>query len=71
MLKISPDLAPALTGGAAFVSAPLPDRRNSPRHAADARSMLPLFFLLLGMLIISSTAAVMFPAVFGAALERF
>jgi hypothetical protein len=32
---------------------------------------LPLFLLLFGMLIISSTAAVMFPSVFGEVLEQF
>jgi hypothetical protein len=71
MFRLSADLAFALTGVAAFVSAPLPDRQNSPRYAADLRSMLPVFLLALGMLIISPTAAVMFPGVFGEILEQF
>jgi hypothetical protein len=71
MFRLSADLAFALTGFAAFVSAPLPDSQNSPRDTADLRSMLPLFLLLFGMLIISSTAAVMFPSVFGEVLEQF
>lgn len=57
-------------GIAAFVSTPLPDWQNRPRHGASLRSMVPLFLLILGMLIISLTAAVMFPNVFGEALER-
>jgi hypothetical protein len=71
MFRLSADLTFALTGIAAFVSAPFPDWQNSPRYAADLRSMLPLFLLLLGMLTIWSAAAVMFPSVFGEALEHF
>ena len=71
MFKFSADLPFALTGVAAFVSDSLRGWQNGPRHGADLRSMLPLFLLVLGMLIISATAAVMFPNVFGGVSEHF
>jgi hypothetical protein len=72
MFRFSADLAFTWAGLAGFVSGPLREWQNSPRYGADhLRSMLPLFLLLLGMLIISSTAAVMFPNVFGEVCERF
>jgi hypothetical protein len=71
MFKLSADLPFAVTGVAACVSDHLRDRQNKSRYGADIRSMLPLFLLVLGMLIISLTAAVMFPDVFGGVFERF
>jgi hypothetical protein len=71
MFKFSADLPFALTGVAAFISDPLRDWQNGSRCAADLRSMLPVFLLVLGMLIIASTAAVMFPNVFGGVFEQF
>lgn len=71
MFKFSTDLPLALTGVATFVSNPLRDWQNRSRLGVDLRSMLPLFLLVLGMLIIASTAAVTFPTVFGGAVEQF